>query len=434
MNHAEPTTTLATVHRTRVPRHAEESRVGENTTSFAALLNGAAPSSPVLATRVRLAPPNPRAPEFGAAEGTRSARDDRLATIRQWEREDAGRSAPSRIAAARETPIRESAAVRTDRSSAPSSRESVRPDEQEAPASAAKPARSALQPIVSPVETEPPQRGQVDLPSGKSITPPRADPTDDQSSKRPKPTGNADEATLTTPQVRPPAESSRNADAATSLSVAGGGSTQSKTGATSSVRPVATEAREAPSAPRVRAGEGATAGEKQASSPLPRRTATANRGPTQQAMYEKIASLAKLRTAASPRMAYLQMNPPSLGPLRVSMDVVQDAVRLRFSTEDPEARELLWSQVDDLESALSRQGLRLERVEFPNLGQGPVLANPFGQGQTGAGSTQQGSGQRDRERSDSSRLSQAASGPDRVATAPTMEESLSEPSRLDVRA
>ncbi len=59
----------------------------------------------------------------------------------------------------------------------------------------------------------------------------------------------------------------------------------------------------------------------------------------------------------------LQLKPPHLGRLHLSLETVQDGVRVSIVAEQKSARELLVAHVDELRSALLDQGIKLEKID-----------------------------------------------------------------------
>lgn len=73
----------------------------------------------------------------------------------------------------------------------------------------------------------------------------------------------------------------------------------------------------------------------------------------------------------------LQLKPPHLGRLKLSLETVKDVVRVSIVTDNRSTRELLKSHADELKATLLEQGIRLEkldvRIDF-NFGQSMAQA------------------------------------------------------------
>lgn len=92
---------------------------------------------------------------------------------------------------------------------------------------------------------------------------------------------------------------------------------------------------------------------------------TAARGETQlPALLERLSARVRLLAAGAEREAWLELEPASLGRLKVQLQEADGRWHLRLSAETPEALEQLKRGLVELEGALARQGLELGRVEL----------------------------------------------------------------------
>jgi len=60
---------------------------------------------------------------------------------------------------------------------------------------------------------------------------------------------------------------------------------------------------------------------------------------------------------------HLQLKPPHLGRLRISLDTVNDGLRVSIMTEQQSTREMLRAHSGELRTALMEQGVRLEKID-----------------------------------------------------------------------
>ncbi len=92
------------------------------------------------------------------------------------------------------------------------------------------------------------------------------------------------------------------------------------------------------------------------------------RGPresSQQAAFDRITKLVRAGVSGNRTVARIELNPPALGHLRVHVTLAGDKVQLRLVAENAEGRRVLVAQADDLRSAIERQGVRVQRMDFP---------------------------------------------------------------------
>ena len=60
----------------------------------------------------------------------------------------------------------------------------------------------------------------------------------------------------------------------------------------------------------------------------------------------------------------MRLDPPSLGSIRITMDLQQSKLELRIETESPLAQRLLSGKADVLREALESSGITIERLEI----------------------------------------------------------------------
>jgi flagellar hook-length control protein FliK len=60
---------------------------------------------------------------------------------------------------------------------------------------------------------------------------------------------------------------------------------------------------------------------------------------------------------------HLQLKPPHLGRLRMSLETVNDGMRISILTEHQSTREMLRAHTGELRTALMEQGVRLEKID-----------------------------------------------------------------------
>lgn len=87
--------------------------------------------------------------------------------------------------------------------------------------------------------------------------------------------------------------------------------------------------------------------------------------------------------ARGDRIIKLQLTPPELGTVKLSMEIKDGALRLEMIAESAAAREILLTNSHDLKNLLADQGIKLERLDIqvePNLGRALTDLNEgFGQ-------------------------------------------------------
>jgi hypothetical protein len=138
-------------------------------------------------------------------------------------------------------------------------------------------------------------------------------------------------------------------------------------------------------------GEGKASG--QTSGESARGNGSAGRGPeeTQSRVFERLVRTIKLQQGTQRSSARMQLEPPSLGKMAVEVRVKGSAVEVSVRTERIEARELLHERLVQLQGAMERQGLRLERFDISAQYRGD-LNSAFDDSSRGGADGWQGSG------------------------------------------
>ena len=81
-------------------------------------------------------------------------------------------------------------------------------------------------------------------------------------------------------------------------------------------------------------------------------------------LFDRIASLIRTRSSGKQVVARIRLDPPELGQVRVHLRLNGNTLRVRLATQTAEARDTLLSRSSDLQSALERQGIQVQRMDF----------------------------------------------------------------------
>ncbi len=86
-------------------------------------------------------------------------------------------------------------------------------------------------------------------------------------------------------------------------------------------------------------------------------------GASQKAAFERIAQLARFTTRGNETTVRADLEPEALGSVRVRMRLVNDALRVRMAVDSENARATLISRSDELASMLERQGVKVQSID-----------------------------------------------------------------------
>ena len=75
--------------------------------------------------------------------------------------------------------------------------------------------------------------------------------------------------------------------------------------------------------------------------------------------------------------AEIQLNPPSLGTLRVSVALANGNLTAQFDTQSEMVRQLLNSQMDRLRTVLEGQGITVDRLAVRNVETAPAAPTAY---------------------------------------------------------
>lgn len=98
---------------------------------------------------------------------------------------------------------------------------------------------------------------------------------------------------------------------------------------------------------------------------------------------ERILRYVRTNLSRERSQAWIRLDPPELGSVRLHMDLRKDILTLRIDTENNAAHRLLRDQLDHLRQGLETAGIRLERVDVRPPA--PADASPESQSQQTAG-------------------------------------------------
>ncbi|MEE9296675.1 MAG: flagellar hook-length control protein FliK [Phycisphaerae bacterium] len=85
---------------------------------------------------------------------------------------------------------------------------------------------------------------------------------------------------------------------------------------------------------------------------------------SQRAAFERIAKVIQAGPAGRETVARIALDPPALGHVQVHLRLRNDSVQVRLTADNPEARRVLLSQIDELRASLEQQGVKVQRLEI----------------------------------------------------------------------
>jgi len=140
----------------------------------------------------------------------------------------------------------------------------------------------------------------------------------------------------------------------------------------------------------VRGKEGSDAAERsRANGPAAGKRATQAGESRQQEQIARIARIIHAKANGKETVARIQLDPPSLGHVRVHLRLTNDELRLRLAAESDTGREVLRGQIHELRAALEQHGLRVRQIELPVPMQGDAGQRDVGQRDAGQGDVTQ---------------------------------------------
>jgi flagellar hook-length control protein FliK len=89
-----------------------------------------------------------------------------------------------------------------------------------------------------------------------------------------------------------------------------------------------------------------------------------SRAESQRAMFERIAHVLKMQSQSGTSSARIRLDPPALGRVDLQMRMSGDVLRVRLTPESEDARRLLMSDADQLKVSLERHGVKVDRLEI----------------------------------------------------------------------